>query len=80
MMTVIKRMIFVFLVFASISFAAVDYNQPLTSDSETIALWHMDSINREVVDDINKVNLDDIKNEVSNYTPPAGSAGGCCGG
>lgn len=34
----------------------------------------------KVVDDINKVNLDDIKNEVGNYRPAAGSAGGCCGG
>lgn len=33
----------------------------------------------KVVDDINKVNLADIKNEVNNYTPPAGTAGGCCG-
>lgn len=33
----------------------------------------------KVVDDINKVNLDDIKNEINNYTPPAGSQQGCCG-
>jgi len=31
----------------------------------------------KVVDDINNVNLDDIKNEISNYKPAAGSAGGC---
>jgi plastocyanin domain-containing protein len=35
----------------------------------------------KVVDDINKVNLDDIKKAVKNYTPPTGSGGGgCCGG
>lgn len=35
----------------------------------------------KVVDDLKKVNLDEIKNEVGNYTPSAGSsAGGCCGG
>ncbi len=33
----------------------------------------------KVVDDINNIDIDDIKNEVENYTPPAGSAGGCCG-
>lgn len=34
----------------------------------------------KVVDNISKVNKDDIKNEVKNYTPSAGSAGGgCCG-
>lgn len=34
----------------------------------------------KVVDDINKVNLDDIRKEIGNYTPPAGSGGGgCCG-
>lgn len=33
----------------------------------------------KVVDDINKVNLDDIKNEVKNYRPAGGSGGGCCG-
>ena len=33
----------------------------------------------KVVDDINNTNIDDIKNEVDNYTPPAGSSGGCCG-
>jgi len=31
----------------------------------------------KVVDDINNVNLDDIKNEINNYTPAVGSAGGC---
>ncbi|HEX9062423.1 MAG TPA: cupredoxin domain-containing protein, partial [Clostridia bacterium] len=35
----------------------------------------------KVVDDINKVNIDDIKNEVQNYRPASGSGrGGCCGG
>lgn len=35
----------------------------------------------KVVDDVNKVNLDDVKKDVENYTPPAGSGGGgCCGG
>ena len=34
----------------------------------------------KVVDDISKVNIDDIKNEISNYTPSTGSSGGCCGG
>lgn len=34
----------------------------------------------KVVDDINNVDLDEIKSEVENYTPAAGSAlGGCCG-
>ena len=34
----------------------------------------------KVVDDINNVNLEDIKKEIQNYTPPAGSSGGgCCG-
>ncbi|HEY5584547.1 MAG TPA: sulfite exporter TauE/SafE family protein [Ruminiclostridium sp.] len=33
----------------------------------------------KVVDDINKVNLDDVKNEINNYKPAAGSAAGCCG-
>lgn len=34
----------------------------------------------KVVDDVKKVNLDEIKQEVENYTPSAGSAtGGCCG-
>ncbi len=34
----------------------------------------------KVVDDINTINIEDIKNEVNNYTPSAGaSAGGCCG-
>ncbi len=33
----------------------------------------------KVVDDLNNVNLDDIKNEVDNYTPPAGAGGSCCG-
>ena len=33
----------------------------------------------KVVDDINKVNTDDIKKDVDSYTPPAGSGGGCCG-
>ncbi|HEX2926822.1 MAG TPA: sulfite exporter TauE/SafE family protein [Ruminiclostridium sp.] len=37
----------------------------------------------KVVDNISKVNLNDIKKEVGSYTPPAGSAGaaggGCCG-
>ena len=32
----------------------------------------------KVVDDISKVNIDDIKNEVQNYTPPAGSSQGSC--
>ncbi|MCX7709129.1 MAG: sulfite exporter TauE/SafE family protein [Clostridia bacterium] len=35
-----------------------------------------------VVDDINKVNLEDIKDEIDNYEPPTGSGfggGGCCG-
>lgn len=32
----------------------------------------------KVVDDIQKANLDTIKKEVGNYTPPKG-AGGCCG-
>ncbi len=37
----------------------------------------------KVVDDVNKVNLDDIKKQIQNYTPPrgiGGSGGGCCGG
>jgi sulfite exporter TauE/SafE len=36
----------------------------------------------KVVDDINNVNLDDIKKEIENYKPAGGSAGGggCCGG
>lgn len=35
----------------------------------------------KVVDDINKVNIDDIKNEVKNYRPASGFTGeGCCGG
>lgn len=35
----------------------------------------------KVVDDVKKINLDDIKKEVDNYTPPAGvGGGGCCGG
>lgn len=35
----------------------------------------------KVVDDINKVDLNQVKNDVKNYTPPAGAAGagGCCG-
>jgi len=35
----------------------------------------------KVVDDISKVNLDDIRKQVQNYTPPTGSSGsgGCCG-
>ncbi|MCR4435757.1 MAG: sulfite exporter TauE/SafE family protein [Clostridiales bacterium] len=34
----------------------------------------------KVVDDVNKVNLNDIKKEIQNYTPPAGAGGGgCCG-
>jgi uncharacterized protein len=35
----------------------------------------------KVVDDITKVNLDEIKQEVQNYTPASGSSGGggCCG-
>ena len=33
----------------------------------------------KVVDDINNVNLEDIKDEVNNYKPAAGSVGGCCG-
>jgi sulfite exporter TauE/SafE/copper chaperone CopZ len=34
----------------------------------------------KVVDDINKINLDDIKNEVKDYKPASGSGGGgCCG-
>jgi uncharacterized protein len=33
----------------------------------------------KVVDDVKKVNLDDIKKEIQNYTPPAGlRGGGCC--
>lgn len=35
--------------------------------------------NIKVVDDISKVNLDDIKEE-NNYSPKAGAVGGCCGG
>lgn len=53
MMTVIKNIIFLFLVFTSVSFASVDYNQPLTSDAETIALWHMNTISRANVGDTN---------------------------
>lgn len=36
----------------------------------------------KVVDDVSKVNLDDVRKEIQNYTPPAGSTGGggCCGG
>ncbi|MCX7746552.1 MAG: sulfite exporter TauE/SafE family protein [Clostridia bacterium] len=35
----------------------------------------------KVVDDINKVDLDDIKSEIRDYKPAGGSAGGgCCGG
>lgn len=35
----------------------------------------------KVVDDINKINLEDIKKAVQNYTPPASAGGGgCCGG
>ncbi|SHO52907.1 urease accessory protein UreH domain-containing protein [Anaerocolumna xylanovorans] len=35
----------------------------------------------KVVDDVKNVNLDEIKSEVGNYTPSAGSSsGGCCGG
>ncbi|MHB8063302.1 MAG: urease accessory protein UreH domain-containing protein [Ruminiclostridium sp.] len=33
----------------------------------------------KVVDDITKVNLEDIKNEVNNYKPAAGATKGCCG-
>lgn len=33
----------------------------------------------KVVDDINKINLDDIKVEVGEYKPAGGSSGGCCG-
>ena len=32
----------------------------------------------KVVDDISKVNIEDIKKEIQNYTPPAGSSGGGC--
>ncbi|WP_027627887.1 sulfite exporter TauE/SafE family protein [Ruminiclostridium cellobioparum] len=32
----------------------------------------------KVVDDINNVDMEEVKGEVENYTPPAG-AGGCCG-
>lgn len=35
----------------------------------------------KVVDDVSKVDLDGIKKEIQNYTPPAGIRGrGCCGG
>lgn len=34
----------------------------------------------KVVDDINKVNLDDIKKEVGSYKPASGGGGDCCGG
>ena len=34
----------------------------------------------KVVDNINTINIEDVKNEVNNYIPSAGaSAGGCCG-
>jgi len=33
----------------------------------------------KVVDDLSKVDLNAIKNEVANYTPTGGGAGGCCG-
>ena len=32
----------------------------------------------KVVDDIANVNLEEIKREIENYTPPAGSSQGCC--
>ncbi|WOO34692.1 sulfite exporter TauE/SafE family protein [Anaerocolumna sp. AGMB13020] len=33
----------------------------------------------KVVDDINNINLDEIRNEIDNYTPSDSSLGGCCG-
>lgn len=33
----------------------------------------------KVVDDINKVNLNDIENEIANFKPASGGGGGCCG-
>lgn len=32
----------------------------------------------KVVDDVTNVNLEEIKKEIENYTPPAGSSQGCC--
>ncbi len=32
----------------------------------------------KVVEDIDKVNLDDIKSEINNFKPASGSSGGCC--
>jgi len=39
----------------------------------------MISSNINVVDDINKVNLNAIKKEIQNYKPAVPSGGGCCG-
>lgn len=33
----------------------------------------------KVVDDINNINLDEIRSEIDNYTPSDSSLGGCCG-
>jgi len=34
----------------------------------------------KVVDDISKINLEEIKTEIKNFKPAGGTGGGCCGG
>lgn len=52
----------------------------LTAEQDFTFQCGMDMIHGyvKVVDDINDINLDDIKTEIGNYTPAQGSAAGCC--
>lgn len=50
MINVMKNMVLIFCIFvcsASLAVAAVDYNQPLTADVNTVGLWNMNTIVRD---------------------------------